>query len=70
MRRLEEKVELGSEVAAGLPQSYVLCSGSGFRGTAGRVRGEGWDSHELSTQHGHADQAVQLTELLVGITAS
>ena len=51
MRCLEEKVALRSEAAARLPRSYVLCTRSGFGETAERVRADGWDYHELDTEH-------------------
>jgi pimeloyl-ACP methyl ester carboxylesterase len=71
MRCLEEPVALSSAAAAGLPHSYILCGGSGFRETAARVRAEGWDYHELPTQHmAMLTMPVQLAELLAGIAES
>ena len=37
---------------AAVPRTYVLCTQSGFKPVAERVRGEpGWDYRELDTKH-------------------
>ena len=44
------------------------CCGSGFREVAARVRAEGWDCHELATEHiAMLTAPDQLAELLAGL---
>jgi pimeloyl-ACP methyl ester carboxylesterase len=46
-----DSVRLPSRAAESLPRSYIFCTQYGFEAEAERARAEGWDYHELETEH-------------------